>query len=386
MTKSYDLIVIGGGIVGLSAAYRAAQLGAATLLIDRHDEGRATDAGAGILAPESSGSERLWYDLAMDAVAYYPGLIESLAADGAAPEQLTTAYSPCPKLLVAMDADELSVFEQVERIVLARQSERQPAPDQRLGRISLADARSLLPPLGEAAAVLLQPQARRVDGRVMAAVLAVGLHAQSVETLDASADSLLLENGRVTGVRIAGGDTFHADAAIIAGGAWSPSFGAQLGVQIPVEPQRGQIIHLGLEGIDTLGWPIVNGFRGHYMVPWPDSRMAVGATRETGSGYAVRTTAAGVREVLSEALRVAPGLANSSIRDIRIGLRPYTHDHLPVLGPVDGTAGVFLATGHGPTGLTLGPYSSKLVAEQALGRAIAWDLTPFSAARFGALL
>lgn len=381
MTKSYDLIVIGGGIVGLSAAYRAGQMGARTLLIDRHDAGRATDAGAGILAPESSGSERLWYDLAMDSVAYYPGLIESLAADGVAPEQLAAAYSLCPKLLVAMDDDELKAFEQVERIVLARQEERQPSTDQCLGRISLADARDLLPPLGEAAAVLLQPLARRVDGRLMADVLGKGLRTQGVEMMDASVASLLVENGRVTGARVTSGDAFHADATIIAGGAWSPNFGAQLGVQIPVEPQRGQIIHLGLDGTDTRRWPIVNGFRSHYMVPWPDGRMAVGATRETGSGYEVRTTAAGVREVLSEALRVAPGLADSSIRDIRIGLRPFTHDQLPVLGPIAGATGIYLATGHGPTGLTLGPYSGKLVAEQALGKAIEWDLTPFSAGR-----
>lgn len=359
MTKSYDLIVIGGGIVGLSAAYRAAQLGAATLLIDRHDEGRATDAGAGILAPESSGSERLWYDLAMDAVAYYPGLMESLAGDGIAPAQLELAYSPCPKFLVAMDEEELAAFEAVERTVLARQAERQPPAEQRLRRIPLAEAQRIFPPLGDALAVLYQPVARRVDGRVMADVLATGLRAQGAEILDASVASLLVENGRVTGARTTDGDTFHADATIIAGGAWSPAFGAQLGVQIPVEPQRGQIIHLALDGIDTSRWPILNGFRGHYMVPWPDSRMAVGATRETGSGYEVRTTAAGVHEVLGEALRVAPGLAASSIREIRVGLRPYTHDHLPVLGPVDGTAGVFLATGHGPTGLTLGPTAES---------------------------
>ena len=72
---------------------------------------------------------------------------------------------------------------------------------------------------------------------------------------------------------------------VIAGGAWSQAFGDQLGVHIPVEPQRGQIIHLGLADTDTSSWPIISAVRGHYMVPWPDGRVVVGATRETGIGF-----------------------------------------------------------------------------------------------------
>ena len=109
---------------------------------------------------------------------------------------------------------------------------------------------------------------------------------------------------------------------VIAGGAWSRRFSDQLGLDIPVAPQRGQIIHLDLGGADTSSWPIVSAFRDHYMVPWPDSRVAAGATRETGSGFEPKATAAGIVEVLSEALRVAPGLAGASIRETRVGLRP----------------------------------------------------------------
>jgi D-amino-acid dehydrogenase len=187
---------------------------------------------------------------------------------------------------------------------------------------------------------------------------------------------------RVSGV-VADGETVTAGAVAIAGGAWTEAFGRQLGVTIPVAPQRGQIIHLGLRGADTTRWPMISAFHHHYLVAWPDSRVVAGATRETGSGFAPHTTTAGVREVLSEALRVAPGLAGAEIREIRVGLRPLTSDSLPVLGPVPGVAGVFLVTGHGPTGLTLGPYSAKLVAGQMLGKAPESDLSPFSVARFG---
>jgi D-amino-acid dehydrogenase len=118
-------------------------------------------------------------------------------------------------------------------------------------------------------------------------------------------------------------------------------------------------------------------------IVWPDSRGVAGATREAGSGFAPRTTAAGVREILDEALRVAPGLAPAEVRQVRVGLRPLTSDTLPVLGTVPGIRGVFLNTGHGPSGLTLGPLSGKVVADQMLGKQIGTDLSPFSIARFG---
>jgi D-amino-acid dehydrogenase len=177
------------------------------------------------------------------------------------------------------------------------------------------------------------------------------------------------------------GEEISAGSVIIAGGAWSRVFGEQLGVEIPIEPLRGQIIHLGLPGVETAGWPIIEPFHGHYMVCWPDSRVVCGATREL-AGFAPYVTAAGVHEVLSEALRVAPGLAAAEIREIRVGLRPYTADHLPVLGEVPGVEGVYLATGMGATGLHLGPYSGKLAAEWAMGQESEADIAAFGVRRF----
>jgi D-amino-acid dehydrogenase len=199
--------------------------------------------------------------------------------------------------------------------------------------------------------------------------------------LSASVDRLILEDRRVAGILV-GGSGVSAPRVAITGGAWSEAFGEQLGARIPVAPQRGQIIHLRNAPTATADWPIVSAFRGHYMVPWPDSRVVVGATRETGRGFDPRLTAGGVREVLDEALRVAPGLREWEIHEMRVGLRPLSEDGLPVLGPVPGIDGVFLATGHGPTGLQLGPYSGKVTADLMLGRPAEIDLTPFGLSRF----
>ena len=327
----YDAIVIGGGVVGTAAAYRLRQLGVNTLLIDSHDAGRATDAGAGILAPETGGTTIApdWYTFAMTACAYYPALLDDLKRDGGG----DTGYQVCGELIVAVDEDELDAYEQKKRVIFERQRSRNhPSPDD-LREISPDEACALFPPLKPPLKALYFRGGARVDGRLLAAAMLNAAQNRGLNLLAERVEQLVIENGRVTGVRV-NGDVIRAEKVIIAGGAWSAAFGEQLGCTIPVEPQRGQIIHLRLVGADTADWPVVDAFHGHYLVCWPDGRVVAGATREVGSGFVPKMSAAGVHEVLGEALRVAPGLSTAEISEIRIGLRPRTVDNLPVLGTV----------------------------------------------------
>lgn len=121
----------------------------------------------------------------------------------------------------------------------------------------------------------------------------------------------------------------------------------------------------------------------HYLLPFADRRVVVGAARETGAGFEPRLTAAGVAAVLSDALRVAPGLRPATVRELRVGLRPATPDGDPILGSLLGCDGLWAATGMGPQGLTIAPYCGRLVADAILGRAPELDLSPYSAARLG---
>jgi D-amino-acid dehydrogenase len=344
----HDVIVVGGGVVGMSAAYHLVRGGARTLLLDRADAGRATDAGAGIL---SSASVALDPDplerFRVRAVQYYPELIERLRADDAG----DTGYAVTGSLTVAVSAEELAPFEQVRA-----------SRERGHAELTAEQARALFPPLGDAHGALHAAGDARVDGRLLAAALRRAAEARGLVLRQASADRLLVRDGIVQGMA-AGGEQIRAGQVVLAAGAWSASFGEQLGIRIPVEPQRGQIIHLRLPGADTGAWPIVLAFRRHYIVPWPGGRVVAGATRETGAGFRPQTTAQGVIEVLGEALRVAPGLKDASLDEIRVGLRPASPDGLPILGPVPGVRNVLLATGHGPSGLLLGPYSGKVVAQ-----------------------
>lgn len=369
---TYDAIVIGGGVVGVSTAYALVRSGARTLMIDRRDPGRATDAGAGII---TSGCDPThpdpYYRFVGRAEAYYHDLIPQLEADGAE----DTGYAVCGSLWVATDAREAAEFR--------RSTASAPEGDGRSGRaevVTAERARELFPALDEVTGAFYSPNTARVDGRRLAAAVTDAAVSRGLTVREATVDAIV-SDGREVRVRV-DGDDIPAGDVVIAGGAWSEAFGDQLGVRIPVRPQRGQIVHLDVRDGDTGSWPILTGMGEHYMVPWPDDRVVVGATREAGAGFRAETTVDGILEVLHEAIRVAPGLRTAGIREIRVGLRPLSRDGLPVVGGVPGHAHVHVVTGHGPMGLHLGPYSGQAAADAIAAGAWAEDLARFGAERF----
>jgi D-amino-acid dehydrogenase len=396
----YETVVVGGGIVGTSVAYHLARAGVETVVFDRRDEGRATDAGAGILAPATSsrtGSDP-WFAFAAEAVGYYPELVARLRDEGDG----DTGYAQCGLLSVAFTDSEVEAFEAAgervreradraergprnERAATEGSRERadcpgRPDPDA-VADLGPGEARDRFPVLGEPRRARFYEGAARVNGATFTAAMRRAAEEYGLTVERRSVERVVVEDGETRGVEV-DGERVDAGSVVVAGGAWSSAFADDLGVSIPVEPLRGQIAHLRADR-DTDGWPIVTGFRDHYLVPWPDGRVAAGATREADAGFAPRATAGGVREVLDEALRVAPGLSDAELAEVRVGLRPASADRLPVLGPVPGVEGAFLATGHGATGLQLGPYSGRVVASMVRGEEHGVDVSAFRVERFG---
>ena len=372
-----SVIVIGGGIVGASAAYHLARSGAHVMLIDQAQPGQATAAGAGIIAPGTSFKPpAAFFPLAFRAVAYYEELLANLAVDG----ENNTGYETVGLLHVATSEEEearlpilLQLFEERRRAGVKNLDE--------LHLLNRKESKALFPALGKIYGAIHVSGAARLDGRLMRDALrgAAQLRGARIIVTDRQA-TLVREDKRVTQV-IADGQTFAADSVVLAAGAWSEQFAKTLDLTLPVYPQRGQILHL--QGpAEASCWPIVIGFHSHYLLTFPNGRIVAGATREEHAGFDVRATAIGGREVLDEALRIAPGLADMTLHEIRVGLRPATPDGLPILGCVPQIENVFLATGHGASGLQLGPYSGALVANLALGNKPVNDLSPFSVERF----
>jgi D-amino-acid dehydrogenase len=375
------VVVVGGGLVGASAAYRVVRQGGEAILVDRGDRGQATAAGAGIISPgtgfpDAAGS---LLDLVGVAVAWYPELLDQLAADG----EPLTGYQVVGALHVATNEREQERLDDVLAEVLRRRER----GFSHVGDAELVDARTArtrFPALGGVRAAIHLPGAARMDGRLLRDALHRALRRRGGTTMHGGAELLLdRDRERAVGVAVAG-RTVTADAVVVAGGAWSAALADSLGVSLPVAPQRGQIAHLTLPGVATAGWPIVLGFHSHYLLTFAPNRVVAGATREHGAGYDHRVTAAGLHEVLGEALRVAPGLAAATVQEIRVGFRPASPDGKPVLGPAPGIRDLYFATGHGSYGLQVGPWSGAAVADLALGGTVPLDLAPFAADRFHA--
>lgn len=360
MDEAYDAVVVGGGIVGASTAYHLARAGSETLLVDRADEGRATDAAAGVLAPATSSrtGDDDWFELATEAVAYADNLVKELERQ----ESGDTGYERRGALTVAIDDDELEAYDEAMSRIEYRQDDLADVVE-----IEPTSAVDRFPALAEPKRAFFDPSAAQVDGRSLANALIEAGTNHGFATTDGDVTALDVADDCVSGVETADGRRINAEIVIVAGGAWSPDLADQLGVNVPIEPMRGQIVHLAAPDADTSNWPIVRGFQNHYAVPWSSGNIAVGATRERGAGFEPRVTVAGLREVFMELLRLTPGLADATLLECRVGFRPVSADGLPIVGSVPDVEGVFLATGHGATGLMLGPYTGALVAESVHG-------------------
>lgn len=371
MRTTADAVVVGGGLVGASCAYELARAGHRVTLVDRHDPGRATDAGAGILSPETmGGAPAPFLDLADLAGAHYRELVLALGELGAPDPR----YDRCGALRVACREIEDDLYAANATASFARHPEV-------LERIDVDEARRRFPPLGEIRAGFANPAGARVDGRALVAAIEAGARALGADWHHGSVVAVSPGDASVT-VRTAAGEAFSSGVAVVAGGAWTPALAGALGVRVGVRPVRGQIVHLQLDQT-TDDWPVLSPVLSHYVVPFRGGRLALGATVED-VGFDVRATAGGLRQLLSEGMRRSPGLADAAFLEVRVGLRPTSDDDLPVIGPVPGAPNVLVASGHGANGLLLGPVTGRLVADVVGGRAPAVDLAPFSPARFGA--
>jgi D-amino-acid dehydrogenase len=346
-------IVIGTGVAGAGTAFALARRGLAVTMIEAAFEGSATAAGAGIIQPWSSSVDGDFYRLYAAGADYYDELVSHLAATGVH----DIGYRRAGALVVNQDSE---LLDAVEARVASRASNARTMGE--VSRISNERARELFQPLGPGFEAVHIEGGARVDGRSLRTGLLAGAQTLGAVVLPGTASVAGTTSGGWT-VKLNGADgrELTADVLVIAAGAWTNQLLEPLGRRIPIEPQRGQITHLRVGTADTRYWPSVHPISSHYMVSFDDSRVVVGATRETGSGFDPRVTATGQRQILDNALSVAPGLADATLIETRVGLRPLPDGELPSVGPLAGMSGVYLNAGFGAAGLTMGPYIGDLL-------------------------
>lgn len=361
-SPSLNAVVIGGGLVGWATAYALAKRAIPALVIDAQDVGTATMAGAGMITPGTNLRPAPGYlPLAIAAMRHYPRLIAELAEANCS----ETGFANVGAIFVARDESERSLLDFVERTLI----ERRDAGLGFIGAVERIDgrrARELFPPLAPAVPEAVWfAEGARVNGRLIRA--AIRTAALQLGCTELTGQAAIARAGNRLIVTEPSGARHDPDIVVVCSGSWTPLLGAQIGIALPIEPQRGQILHLGWHDDSTAQWPLLESASSHYMLGFPGQRVVAGATRELGAGYDARLTAGGLHEVLTEALAIAPGIGRCQILETRVGLRPISPDGIPAIGRLADLENGWICAGHGPSGLTLGPYSGELVAQLIAG-------------------
>jgi glycine oxidase len=368
--SSHDIVIVGGGVIGLSIAYALAREGVGCTVLDRREPGReASWAGAGLLPPPSENpAAPLHPTVAFRAwsAELFPRWSDVLREETG----IDNGYRRCGGVDVALGEDE----EQALRATAGRWRAEGIVHE----RLAPGDYARVEPALdARARLVYFLPDRAQVRNpwhlRALKAALAMrGVRVepfQGVSGFDVRGD-------RILSVRTIAGD-IACDQVVLAAGAWSGKLLEGLGVSAPTPPVKGQIVLLRHDRI-LLRRVVEHGK--HYLVPREDGRVLVGATEED-AGFDTRTTSQGVRDLIGEAIGLCPVLACAEVEACWAGLRPGSIDARPYLGEAPGYRNLLVATGHKRAGLQLSPATGELMADLVLNRRPRIDVSHFRIGR-----
>jgi glycine oxidase len=369
--KTYDVVIVGGGIIGGSIAFDLAERDLRVAVLDRQElMGEASWAAAGMLSPAPDCPAAIsLIPLGRASLALYPEFIEGVEDTSG----LRTGYRTGGAIEVICRGDaerELSTLVALHHgLGLACE----PLP--------LDEARIMEPALGrDARAAALLPDECSIEPRALAsAVLAAAASAGAALCPGVEVISLAHDGKKCAGVKTSSGEVFHSAQVVLAAGCWSSQI-PEAAPYAPTIPVRGQ-----MAALRHCGTPIRHVLRSErgYLVPRgleSPQTVVVGSTIEN-AGYEKRVTSGGIEKILSAANELAPELAKAEIIETWCGLRPGTPDQLPILGPVD-VDGLVFATGHYRNGILLAPVTAKLIGEWIAERRTSIDWETFSPLRF----
>jgi glycine oxidase len=355
-----EVLVIGGGIIGLAVADAARARGADVLVVDTGAPG-AWHVAAGMLAPatEADHGDDAIVRLGLESSARYAAFADALGVP------LRTAGT----LVVARDRDEAEALDRLHafRTTLGLDAE----------RLRPTAARRLEPALAPTVRLALDvPADRSVDPRALVEALRA-----RVARHTGTAQSVLLEGDRVAGVRLADGTELRARQTVLATGAATVA-GLPEHARVPVRPVKGQVLRLRDPRGPGLVTRSIRTLEA-YLVPRADGRYVLGATMEE-RGWDAAVTAGGVFELLRDLSEVVPGLLELELEEALTGFRPGTPDNLPAIGP-GALPGLLWATGHWRNGVLLAPVTADLLAGVLDGGALPDWAAPCDPRRFAAV-
>lgn len=371
MGRHADVVIVGGGIVGCLTAYYLGLHGCSTVIVERDGIGsQASGNAAGLLTHYVGAVGHAMLAFAEECQRLHRELAERLPqATG-----VNYHYGLTPMLRVAFtDEDE----EELRRWYWERRQEGAVVTWLSSEEAVRYSGGWLTPEVRAAVVSELEPQ---VDAYRLMLAVAQAAEAQGCHIRGGEVVGLVARGDRCHGVALADGSTVQGGAVLLAMGPWSTVVREWAGLSVPVEPLRGQILGLSLPGARP-ELAIFHVLAESYVFPKLSGDLLIGTTWER-AGYDRRVTPEGRDGIIRGALRLCPSLQAASVVEARACLRPLSLDDYPIIGPVPGWEGLYIATGHGPEGLLLsaatGEYLGQLIAT---GRSD-YDLSPFSPGRF----
>ncbi|QEV17666.1 glycine oxidase ThiO [Streptomyces alboniger] len=382
-----DVLVVGGGIIGLVTAWRTAQRGLSVAVVDPEPGGGAAQVAAGMLAAvtELHHGEQTLLGLNLASARRYPDFAAELAeASGRDVGETGDAgglgYRACGTLAVALDSDDRAHLRELH--ALQRRSGLESE------WLSGRECRRLEPMLAPGVRGGLRVDGdHQIDPRRLAAALLVACERAGVAFHRAWAERLSVVRGRARGVVLADGTELHAAQVVLAAGSLSGRLaGVPDDVLPPVRPVKGQVLRLRVPKpyAPFLSRTVRAVVRGShvYLVPRENGELVVGATSEE-LGWDTTVTAGGVYELLRDAHELVPGITELPLTETRAGLRPGSPDNAPLLGPTR-LPGLQLATGHYRNGVLLTPLTGDVMAHCLTTGELPDEARPFTPARFTA--
>jgi glycine oxidase len=351
MARHPDVLVIGGGVIGLTTAYFLAREGATVRLLDRSTPGsEASWAGAGIIPPGNPAGARSPYDrLRAESSAAFPAFSAELRERTG----IDNGYRRCGGIEVFQPSEPLTTAAwQAEGIPF------EPILAQDLERIEPA---LRLPP----STVFHLPGMAQVRNPWHLRALLAACRGAGVDIRPSTALATFHTTaGRVRAAVTDAGELHTADCFLVASGAWTDGVLESLGVRTSIHPVLGQMV-LFRSSKPLLQRIICVGKR--YLVPRDDGRILAGSTEEPEAGFDKRTTVEGCDGLIRFAMELLPALSRAEVETTWAGLRPGTMDDLPYMGPVPGYENTFVAAGHFRSGIQLSLATARVMTQLLTG-------------------
>ncbi|HZQ24337.1 MAG TPA: glycine oxidase ThiO [Terriglobales bacterium] len=353
--KTWDVIIVGGGIIGLSLSLALRKRGMRVLVVDKGELGReASYAAGGMLADSLIDTPGVLQPLATASAQMYPEFVHEIEDESGLKADLRSQGT-----IVLVDP---------------RDVQHLPAPYRSM-QLSAEELASLEPAVARTNHSAIFLEERSVDPRALTtAVLKAAKH-RAVDTSAGDAVvSVDLADSRVVGVSTVK-TSFLAPIVINCAGAWSGQIGAH---RFPTRPVKGQMLCV-TAGKESAPRHVVRAPEA-YLIPRSDGRVLVGSTVEE-AGFDKRTVPATIQRMHRDAVKLVPKFASAQILEDWAGLRPGTADNLPILGAT-ATPGYYVATGHFRDGILLAPITARVLADVICGEEPQISLAAFSPARF----